>query len=190
MYKLMAKFVRTRKEGSTPAKVAFLVLAFLVVFILYYPFFLVFLPAKMDLGRLIEPWLAIGDCIGFFCFAPVITGLISVVILARYKRILLKVFFVFCYLLALYCLAIYVGTFKLMGISYWAELASCLLPQVLILCLYGLIFRVHYCERRKKHHDNQVKTKSVDSSKINALGKIRDQKDKDRIKQEQKAKDT
>ena len=42
----------------------------------------------------------------------------------------------------------------------------------------------------KKHHDNQVKTKSVDSNKINALGKIRDQEDKDRIKQEQKAKDT
>ena len=39
MYKLMAKFVRTRKEGSTPAKVAFLVLAFLVVFLYYYPFF-------------------------------------------------------------------------------------------------------------------------------------------------------
>lgn len=28
MYKLMAKFVRTRKEGYTPAKMAFLVVAF------------------------------------------------------------------------------------------------------------------------------------------------------------------
>ena len=154
MYKLMAKFVRTRKEGYTPAKMAFLVLDFLVVFILYYPFFLVFLPAKMDLGRLIEPWLAIGDRIGFFISAPVITGLISVVILARYKSILLKIFFILCYLLALYFIFIYMETFKLMGISYWAELASCLLPQVIILFLHGLIFRVYYCERRKEYHDD------------------------------------
>lgn len=108
----------------------------------------------MDLGRLIEPWLAIGDRIGFFISAPVITGLISVVILARYKSILLKIFFILCYLLALYFIFIYMETFKLMGISYWAELASCLLPQVIILFLHGLIFRVHYCERRKEYHDD------------------------------------
>lgn len=160
MFYKFTNWVRNRKEGLTPAKAVFLVFSIAFVLIIYFPFYFGLFTHRFT-KQIIAMWDILDKYFNIFGPVPMVIGLMSVVIIARYNSIPLKILFVL-----FYTMSVFISGIALMGATSWGEVALYFSPHLIILFLYGVLLKVLYYDRiTETPLEEQEKAKSVDSDK-------------------------